>query len=275
VSNVGAPSAPPHPENETAAPGSGRLTFSAASGARQPIRPSALSQEEALMAKVESTAGFENVTATKPEIDTEAAAISIAKPGAFDLNKFKSKRAAAMANVETLLTALPHHSISQAKDFVRLHPDEATYWSPELSFANVPVKGQKRDTLHLIDEDLARRYLPPARILRFRLALATKPHDVFFLCHVPTRNEDNTWVASNLIACERAKTHWTQATSRREEGVEAYKPDVARDADAFPEPNWPTQSLADLIDVTFAGRMIESEDHPGLLRLIGAKQSVS
>jgi len=227
------------------------------------------------MAKVENTAGFENVTTSKPEIDSEAAAISIAKPGAFDLNKFKSKRAAAMANVETLLTALPHHSISQAKDFVRLHPDEATYWSPELCFANVPVKGQKRDTVHLIDEDLAMRFLPPPRILRFRLALASKPHDIFFLCHVPTRNEDNTWVASNLIACERAKTHWTQATSRREEGVEAYKPDVARDADAFPEPNWPTQSLTELIKITFTGRMIEAEDHPGLLRLIGAKQSVS
>ena len=114
------------------------------------------------MAKVENTAaGFENVTTSKPEIDSEAAAISIAKPGAFDLNKFKSKRAAAMANVETLLTALPHHSISQAKDFVRLHPDEATYWSPELCFANVPVKGQKRDTVHLIDEDLAMRFLRP------------------------------------------------------------------------------------------------------------------
>ena len=25
----------------------------------------------------------------------------------------------------------------------------------------------------------------------------------------------------------------------------------------------------------FAGRMIDSEDHPGLLRLIGAKQTVS
>jgi hypothetical protein len=43
------------------------------------------------MAKVENTAGFENVTATKSEIDTESAAISIAKPGAFDLSKFKSK----------------------------------------------------------------------------------------------------------------------------------------------------------------------------------------
>ena len=51
------------------------------------------------MAKVENTAGFENVTTSKPEIDSEAAAISIAKPGAFDLNKFKSKRAAAMAVV--------------------------------------------------------------------------------------------------------------------------------------------------------------------------------
>jgi hypothetical protein len=30
------------------------------------------------------------------------------------------------------------------------------------------------------------RSLPSARILRFRLALAAKPGDVFFLCHVPT-----------------------------------------------------------------------------------------
>ena len=190
-------------------------------------------------------------------------------------DKFKSKRAAAMANVETLLTALPHHSISQAKDFVRLHPDEEKYWSPELCFVNVPVKGQKRDTLHLIDEELAMRYLPSARILRFRLALATKPNDVFFLCHVPSQNLDNNWNASNQQACEQAKTLWVQATSRKEEGVEAYKIDIARDPDAFPAPKWPTQTLDEIIGRTFEGRMIETEDHPGLLRLIGAKQSVS
>jgi hypothetical protein len=202
--------------------------------------------------------------------------MSIAKPGTFSLDKFKSKRAAALANVETLLTALPHHSIAQAKDFVRLHPDEAAYWSPELCFVNVPIKGQKRDTLHLIDEDLAMRYLPPARILRFRLALAAKPNnDVFFLCHVPSRNLDNSWNGSNLQACEQAKTLWTQVTSRKEEGAEAYKIDSARDPDAFNDPNWPTQSLTDLISVTFAGRMIESEGHPGLLRLIGARQTTS
>lgn len=207
------------------------------------------------------------------EVDDEA--LSVPKPDTFSLNKFKSKRAAAIANVETLLTALPHHSISQAKDFVRLHPDEEKYWSPELCFVNVPIKGQKRDTLHLIDEELAMRYLPSAKILRFRLALATKPGDVFFLCHVPSRNTDNPWNASNLQACEQAKTLWIQATSRKEEGVEAYKIDMARDADAFPAPKWPTQTLEEIIGRTFEGRQIETQTHPGLLCLIGAKQSVS
>ena len=157
----------------------------------------------------------------------------------------------------------------------RLHEDEAKYWSPELCFVSVPIKGQTRDTLHLIDEDIAMRYLPSSRVLRFRLALASKPLDTFFLCHIPSRNFDNSWNESNRLACEQAKTRWAQATSRKEEGVDAYKPEYAKDPDAFPQPNWPTQSLDELIRVTFEGRMITSEDHPGLLRLIGAKQSTS
>ena len=200
---------------------------------------------------------------------------SVKKPSAFNLDKFRSKHAAAAAGVETLQAGLPHHKLAQAKDFARLHPDEDAYWSPELCFVNVPIKGQKRDILHLIDEELALRYLPSGKVLRFRLALATKPFDVFFLCEVPTRNEGNSWNVSNLLACERAKTTWVQATSRKEEGVDGYKIDAAKDPNAFPEPKWSTQSLVDLIDKTFAGRMIDHEEHPALLRLIGAKQSVS
>jgi hypothetical protein len=201
--------------------------------------------------------------------------VSIAKPSAFNLGKFKSKRVVAMANVETLPSALPVHSISEAKDFVRLHPNEELYWSDELCFVNVPIKGQKRDTLHLMDEDLAMQYLPSARVLRFRLALASKPFDVFFLCKIPTRNQDNSWNVANLQACNQGKTFWVQATSRKEEGAETYKIDNARNHDAFPEPKWPSQTLDELIAVTFAGRMIEDENHPGLLRLIGAKQKLS
>jgi hypothetical protein len=157
---------------------------------------------------------------------------------------------------------------------VRLCPDD-DYWSDELCFVMVPIKGAKRDSLHLIDEDLAMESLPAGKIMRFRLALAAKPNDGFFLCRIPTRNLDNSWNRDNVAGCERAKKLWTQATSRGEEGVDAYLLQVARDPDAFPEPKWPQQSLSDLIDRAFAGRMIDAKDHPALLRLIGAKQSVS
>jgi hypothetical protein len=216
----------------------------------------------------------------KPQIvspaTTDDTPLTIAKPGKFSLDRFRSKRSPTIAGVETLLTALPVHSISEAKDFVRLHPDEEAYWSPEFCFVNVPIKGQKRETLHLIDEDLAMRNLPSGRIQRFRLALAAKPHDVFFLCEVPSQNLDNPWNETNLKACLQAKTIWTQAISRRDEGVDGYKIDLARDKEkAFPPPNWPTQTIEALIETSFAGRTIDDNNHPGLLRLVGAAQSTS
>ena len=55
----------------------------------------------------------------------------------------------------------------------------------------------------------------------------------------------------------------------------AYKVDYARDQDAFPEPKWPKATLDEIIHVTFLGRMIDHEDHPALLRLIGAKQNLT
>ena len=206
------------------------------------------------------------------KIDPDEKATPIAKPGKFDINKFKSKRSATIAGVETLQTALPHHPLAQAGDFVRLHPDEENFWSSELCFVNVPIKGVKNGVIHLIEEDVAMRNLPSQKIQRFRLALATKPHDVFFLCHVPSQNLDNAWNATNLQGCEQAKTLWTELTSRKAEGVDGYKISFARNREAFPEPTWPVQSLDTLIEVTFNGRMIDTDDNPGLLRLIGDVQ---
>jgi hypothetical protein len=216
-------------------------------------------------------------TPNETETITPAKAVtSIPKPPAFSLDGFASDEDDMAAGVETLQTGLPHHSISQAKDFCRLHPDEKEYWSPELWFVNVPVKGQKRDTLHLIQKDVAQRNIDEGKIMRFRLALAAKPFDVFFLAHVPTRNQDNEWNRTNLEACEQAKTLWVQATSRKEENVEGYKIGFAKDPDAFPPPKWPRQqSLTDLIHKTFVGRIIDRDDHPALARIVGFKPPMS
>ena len=189
----------------------------------------------------------------------------------FDLSRFKSKRGA-VGTIEVLPTALPHHKVAQAKDFVRLHPDEENYWSEELCFVNVPIKGQKRDTLHLIDEELAMRYLPSGAISRCRLALATKPHDVFFLAEVPSQNlEENLWNATNIQGCMQAKTSWVKLVSLKDENKDMYRIVPALDQDSLPEPHWPSQSLNKLITLTFEGRMIMAPDHPGLLRLRGAR----
>ena len=146
--------------------------------------------------------------------------VSITKPSAFSLDKFKSKQAPTVANVGTLQGALPHYKMSEAGDFVRLHPDEDTYWSPELCFVSVPIQGVKRDLLHLIDEEIGLRFLSNGRLQRFRLALATKPHNIFFLCHLPSQNLDNSWNVSALEAAEQAKRRWVLVMSRRTEGVE-------------------------------------------------------
>lgn len=203
--------------------------------------------------------------------EPEEVALSIAEPTASALDRFMVTCDADIANVGTLLSPLPVHGISQAKDYVRLHP---TYVSGRLRFVNIPIIGQARDTTHLITEKLAKRYLEAAEVDIHALALATLPNDRFFLCTVPTQHLDNVWNADALVACELAKTRWVKVTSRRAEGVEGYKTKFARSEKAFPEPKWPSQTLNELILVTFAARMIDRDDHPGLLRLLGAEQSL-
>jgi hypothetical protein len=207
---------------------------------------------------------------------------SIPKPdGESKMSRFKSKNLG-REKVATQIAGLPHYSIAEAKDWVRLHPDEENFWSEELCFVSIPVPGQKRDMVHLIDSELASR-LPSGKIARFRLALACKPNDVFFLAHIPSQNLDNKWNETNVQGCEQAKTVWTQLTSRRDEGVEGYDISMSeaeqKGKKPFPNPNWEKvtkgKTIFDLILAAFAGRMITDETNPAWLRLIGDAQTLA
>jgi hypothetical protein len=69
------------------------------------------------LAAVEDPSLADGNTESKTVVEKEAVS-SIAKPdGPFSLDKFKSKRAAAVAGVETLQTGLPHYPIAHAKDW--------------------------------------------------------------------------------------------------------------------------------------------------------------
>lgn len=212
--------------------------------------------------------------AEKPKEEDVNNVLPIKKPdAAVSLDRFKSTRSTT-AGVDNVIGGMPHMKVGEVQDFFRTHPDEENYWSPEYCFVSVPVKGQKHASLHLIAEDLADVYLPKGKVQRFRLILATKPFDMFFLLHCPTQNLDNGYNSTALAACEQGKILWTQAISRKDEGVESYLVDKARNQDAFPDPAWPKASLDELIAKAFVGRMIQEEDHPALLRLIGEKQNL-
>jgi hypothetical protein len=198
----------------------------------------------------------------------------ILKPSGFSLDKFKSKRPIAAAGVKTLIGALQHYPIPEAQDYVRLHPDEKAYWSPELCFVDVPITGMKKDTVHLIDEDLIGLLPAGKKVKRHALALAAKPYNTFFLAHVPTVNLDNSWNESSLQGCRLAKIRWVQLASLKDQGQERYEIGFPGDEDAFPETDWPTDTLEALIGASFVGRTIETADHPGMLRLLGKKQSL-
>jgi hypothetical protein len=248
--------------------------------AKKNVRPADIPLESAPakepMVESESAPAVEPVSAS-PELTPAEELLSIEKPKGSGLARFKSTNLEPV-KVETLLTGLPHYPISAAKDWVRLHPDEATYWSDEYCFVDVPIQGQKGNTLHLITADLARK-LPHGRVQKFRLALASKPHDVFFLAHVPSRNLDNEWNKTNLQACEQAKKLWTMVTSQREKGIEGYHIDSSaaekEGKKPFPDPQWPNETLDALIEATFAGRMILSETDPAWVRLVGGAQKLS
>ena len=136
------------------------------------------------------------IAADKPEDLTEKVT-PIKKPSSFSLDKFKSKRAAAIANVETLLgRAAAPQRLQEAKDFVRLHPDEENYWSPELCFVDVPIKGAEER--HAAPDRRRTRAALPAggKIKRFRLALATQAATTCSSSATcPSTNLDNSWNA--------------------------------------------------------------------------------
>jgi len=180
-----------------------------------------------------------------------------------------------MAGVITPLNPLKVMRISEARDFVRLHPDENHGWTDELCFVLVPVKGEKRDLLHLLDEDLAMEYLPSAEIKRHRLALAAKATGALFLCIVPSQNLENSYNATALKSCEEAKELWLKVTSRKKEGYDDYKREIAPDQDAFPTPIWGPHSVETWCEVTFREVSIFDPNHPGLLRLLGRKQNLT
>ena len=66
-------------------------------------------------------------------------------------------------------------------------------------------------------------------------------------------------------AAEIAMSRWIKLTANRSLGTY----DVSEAAADLPEPHWPTESMEQLLEVAFRGKIIDSLEHPIVLQLQG------
>lgn len=166
---------------------------------------------------------------------------------------------AASVGVRKVLTTVPVRKPNR-QEFVRVHPDE----SYRLSTAVIELKDE-RET-YLVAPDLFPEL--PQEIVPKLLATAITRQGVLFLWPARLPNADgrpDPWNTSAIAAMDHAIKRWVRVTANMSLG--AYE--LAEATAKLPEPEWPDEPFAKLLEIAFRDRVIESLDHPVLQRLRG------
>ena len=164
------------------------------------------------------------------------------------------------AVVKKALTTVPVRRPGR-QDFFRVHPAESH---------RIPVG-------LLILEDTGECYaVTPgvadqlgSDVSRRCLVLVVNRQGVLSLWPLAMADENNRlheWGRSALEAVELAKTHWVRLRSNRSLG--AYEVELA--ATPLPEPTWPDVPFAEIVNVAFRGKIVDTVDHPVVRTLKGA-----
>jgi hypothetical protein len=76
----------------------------------------------------------------------------------------------------------------------------------------------------------------------------------------------DSWNSSAAEIARQAMSTWARVVSNREAGgYDFLVPEMS-----LPDPEWPSLSLADILQIAFRGKVIDTPDHPVLRQLRGA-----
>jgi hypothetical protein len=181
-------------------------------------------------------------------------------PDPFDPGTLRlSQDFASMADVKPILATVPVRKPSK-QDYLRVHASE----DYQLTTALLELKDE-RET-YLIAPNLRHELF--GELVPVTIFTAINRQGVVFLwpCRLPDETgRSNPWHESALEAAERAKTKWTRIAADMPLG--AYR--IWEASGDLPEPEWPEQSLRDLLAIAFKGRYIDTLDHAVPKRLRG------
>ena len=187
---------------------------------------------------------------------------ALSAQGDFDLDALRlSQDFPQLAGVKKLLTTVPVRK-PHRQEFVRVHPDPS--W--RLETAILEVQEERGKTVYLVDRAL--RAELAGEIVPMTLFAAINRQGVPFLWTVRLPGEDgrqNEWHRSAHEAAQHAMDQWVRVTSNQSLG--AYEIFVA--SGPIPDPVWPQEGFAQLVQIAFRDKFIREWDHPALRQLRG------
>ena len=163
------------------------------------------------------------------------------------------------SGVKKLLTTVPVRKPNR-QDFVRVHHDSSYVLDTML----LNLK-EERET-YLVAPSF--RDEIPQELTHTRLALATNRQKVLFLWQLRlpgSSGKTDAWSMSALEAYEEAKKNWVRVSANMSLG--AY--DIYEALGNLSDPEWPDESMDEIVRIAFRNSFIDSYDHPVLRRLRG------
>jgi hypothetical protein len=151
-----------------------------------------------------------------------------------------------------------------AQAFIQVHPGEDF----EMSTAVLVVK-EERET-YLVEKHLWEE-LASEIVLKHLYTAITRQGN---LCIWPVRlpradGKLDPWNISAHEIAKRAKGTWLRVISNQQVGAYEY----IEPSERFPDPEWPSQSFLELLELAFGQRIIRDLSHPAVKKLRGQEGS--
>jgi hypothetical protein len=166
------------------------------------------------------------------------------------------------SGVKKLLTHVPVKKPSK-ETFVRTHP------SAEYRLEAGVIELREEGEIYLVDPAIHQYLQDETTFIPMLLMTAISRQNDPFVWPIRLPGPDgrpNPWNQTAFEAAERARDEWVRVVSNRRVGF--YQIHVA--VIDIPEPEWPDEPFGEILEIAFAGRVIESVDHPVIKSLRGA-----
>lgn len=159
-----------------------------------------------------------------------------------------------------LLTTVPIRKPNK-QDFVRVHP------STEYRLAAALIELEDDRETYLVLPGFVHQ-LGGSEYFLSTLYLCINRQKVLSFWPVKLPGPDGrqmAWHTSAAEAAEKAMRRWVRVTANMSLGAYEISEAVAN----LPEPDWPEQSMPELLSIAFKGRVIEGPEHPVMKKLRG------